>query len=90
MIDQSPQSILPTFKWHEWKGNIVLVLRNNGLSRITMGLEIEPNFMDMCCSICRLPNKGEFGVDQPLNSGHTRIGEMTMKYFLWFILKMEL
>ena len=42
-MDYSSAIILTSFKYHEWKSKISILLRSRGLYRVTLALENDPN-----------------------------------------------
>ena len=44
-MDSSSAIILSSFKYHEWKAKISILLSSRGLYRVTLALENEPNAM---------------------------------------------
>ena len=40
---EATQIMLTTFKFFEWKAEMLIQLRSKGLFRVTMGIEVEPN-----------------------------------------------
>jgi hypothetical protein len=45
-MDYSPEILLMPHNYLEWKPKIILLLKSRGLYKITMAMEVKPNYVD--------------------------------------------